>query len=69
MLGKALREGNEDQQLAAMDVYRIIPAKAVHVMKDIYALAKGQDGEIREAAFNTLWHLNAAGLDIPAYLD
>jgi hypothetical protein len=25
----------------------------------------GPDGEVREAAYNTLWHLAAAGIELP----
>jgi HEAT repeat protein len=65
MLARALKEGNEDQRLAAMDVYRNVPSIAFSVVSDLYHVLYGSDEEMREAAFNTLWHLDAAGIDLP----
>jgi energy-coupling factor transporter ATP-binding protein EcfA2 len=58
-----LREGSPDQTLAALDIFRrngnpgIFPA--------IYHLLYGEDKDIAESAYDTLWHLAATGSDIP----
>jgi HEAT repeat protein len=63
MLAKALREGSPDQVIAALDIYRrngednLFPA--------IYHLLYGEDQEIAEAAYNTVWQLAATGATIP----
>ncbi|HSG25510.1 MAG TPA: HEAT repeat domain-containing protein [Anaerolineales bacterium] len=64
LLVDALREGNEERQLAAMYIYRRTPSEAnvaVPVLKEIMS---GPEGEIREAAYYTLWHLRAAGVNL-----
>jgi HEAT repeat protein len=65
MLATALKEGNEDQQLAAMDIYRLKPSETRNVIPILYQIMNGPEGEIREAAYNTLWHLAAAGIELP----
>jgi hypothetical protein len=63
MLRLALREGSPEQALAAMGILGryaddgIFPA--------IYHLLYGEDQEVIEAAYNTLWHLAATGAEIP----
>ncbi|RPI31033.1 MAG: HEAT repeat domain-containing protein [Chloroflexota bacterium] len=64
LLLQALKSGNEQQRLAALDYISLkgdegfIPA--------IYHILFGSKGEIREAAFNTLWYLGAAGVKLPS---
>ncbi|MGD8458059.1 MAG: HEAT repeat domain-containing protein [Anaerolineales bacterium] len=65
MLSTALKEGNEDQRLAAMDIYRLKPSETKNVIQTLYQIMNGPDGEVREAAYNTLWHLAAAGIELP----
>ena len=65
MLIRAVQEGNEEHKLAAMDIFRQIPQKANGVLPDLYQLLSDLDHEIREAAFNTVWHIGAAGVPLP----
>jgi HEAT repeat protein len=65
MLELALKEGNGDQRLAAMSVYKAYPKNATNIVPEIYNLLYGGESEIREAAFNLLWHLDAAEVKIP----
>lgn len=63
MLATVLREGSSDESLAALDYYcrlgdeRIFPA--------IYHRLYGDDREIAESAYNTIWHLASTGAKIP----
>ncbi len=63
MLIRVLREGSPDQTFAALDLLQrygdpgIFPA--------IYHLLYGEDQEIAEAAYSTLWHLAGTGAEIP----
>ena len=61
---KALQEGSEEQQLAALhylslhgDVSAILP---------VYQLYFTSQNEVNNAALNTLWHLAAAGIELPS---
>jgi hypothetical protein len=59
MLAAALREGSEEARLAAMYVYRLKPEEARPVLEPLVELMRGGEGELREAAYHTLWHLDA----------
>lgn len=65
-IGLALREGNEEQRLAALDLMRQHPSAARNSLPDLYRSLYGPEGEIREAAFWTLWQVGAAGVDLPS---
>jgi HEAT repeat protein len=57
----AMKEGSEEQRLAALDTAgRIAEAQAVPFIKQIYECEKG---ELREAAYSALWRMAAAGID------
>ena len=59
LLRRALREGTEEQKLAALDYLRLFGnAEDVPIILSVQQIFPG---ELREAAFNTLWHLGAAG--------
>lgn len=59
----ALKEGNEEQRLSALDyLARYGEANAIPVILEIYAT---QRGEVCEAAYNTLWHIAASGVQLP----
>jgi len=59
----ALKEGKEEQRLAALEyLARYGDASATPLISQIYMSSQG---EIREAAYNTLWHNAAAGFRIP----
>lgn len=64
LLAAVLKEGNEEQRMAAMQIYLRKPAEAVAVIDTLLKIHSGPEGEIREAAYNTLWHLNAFGLNL-----
>jgi hypothetical protein len=62
LLLKALREGREEQQLAALDYLRQYGDEtAAGIIHEVY---QEYPGELRESAFNTLWHLSAAGISL-----
>jgi hypothetical protein len=65
MLATALREGNEDQRLAAMEIYRFKPRKAKNIIPNLYQIMNGPEGVLREAAYYTLWQLSTSGIDLP----
>jgi len=65
MLATALREGNEDQRLAAMETYRFKPRKAKNIIPNLYQIMNGPEGVLREAAYYTLWQLSTSGIDLP----
>jgi HEAT repeat protein len=59
LLMLALKEGKEEQRLAALEyLARYGESSALPVVLDIYT---ANQGELRESAFNTLWHITAAG--------
>jgi HEAT repeat protein len=64
MLETVLKEGNEEQRLAAMQIYRRKPGEAFSVINTLLKILKGPESEIREAAYITLWHLQAAGVNL-----
>jgi HEAT repeat protein len=66
MIYKALREGKEDDNIAAMEYLRQYPERAVEVIPDIYKHFYAAKGDLQEAALNTLWHLVAAGIELPS---
>ncbi len=64
LLLKSLQEGNEEQQLAALhylslngDTNSILP---------VYQVYFASQNEVNNAAFSTLWHLAAKGIDLPS---
>jgi len=61
---RALREGNEEQQLAALDYLRQYGDDSA--VPSIDQVGRRAPGDLREAAFNTLWHLSAAGVNLTA---
>jgi HEAT repeat protein len=60
LLRRALREGTEEQKLAALDYLRLFGNEGDIPL--ILSIQQDFPGELREAAFNTLWHLGAARL-------
>jgi hypothetical protein len=49
-----------------MDIYRLKPSETRSVIPTLYEIMNGPEGDVREAAYNTLWHLAAAGIRLPA---
>jgi HEAT repeat protein len=57
---RALKQGNLEQRLAALDYLRVFGDEIA--AREIDVLSREEYGELREAAYNTLWHLSAAGM-------
>ena len=64
LITDALITGTTDQKLAAMDRLRETPSVARTVLRELKALIKSNDDDLREAAYFTLWQLAASGLEI-----
>jgi HEAT repeat protein len=64
VLTKALKDGNEFERMAALDYVRLY-GNEDHIIQ-IYHILYGSQGELREVAFNTLWHLAATGITLPS---
>lgn len=60
----ALKDGNDDERLAALDYVRLYGND--NFVLQVYHLRYGSKDVLREAAFNTLWHLAAAGISLPS---
>jgi HEAT repeat protein len=62
LLLTALKEGDEEQKLAAMEYLRLHgDERALPLLYQILAV---DQGELREVAFTTLWHMAAAGISL-----
>jgi hypothetical protein len=64
LLIKALKDGEEGERIAALDYVRLYGTDEYIIQ--IYHLLYGSQGELREAALNTLWHLAATGIKLPS---
>jgi HEAT repeat protein len=64
ILAKALKEGDDARRMAALNYIRFIGGEDFIVQ--IYNLLYGGQGEMREAALNTLWHMAASGITLPS---
>ena len=60
----ALREGNEEQKLAALDYLGLKGDSST--TPEIYDVYNQKHGDIREAAINTLWQQASMGYEIQA---
>jgi HEAT repeat protein len=63
LLYQALQEGDEDQRLAAM--YYLSRKGNESTVLPLYHTYFPSTGDVREAAFETLWNLSAAGVELP----
>jgi len=64
LLLTSLKEGDEEQKLAAIEYLRLHgDERALPILYQI--LSVGQ-GDLREVAFTTLWHMAAAGISLPS---
>ena len=62
LLIRALRDGGEELRLEALDYLRVNGINdLIPTIIEVYHTSLG---EVREAAFNTLWHLSASGFEI-----
>jgi HEAT repeat protein len=64
LLLRALQEGSMEQALAAMEYLRIYGDELA--VAPLFNIMANTQGEIQDEAFNTLWHLAAAGVKLPA---
>ena len=64
MLATALKEGDEETKLAAMHLFRKAPSEAYSVIEPLMEIMNGPEGEIREAAYHTLWQLKNTGIPL-----
>lgn len=64
LLLTALAEGSSEQQLAALDYLKLNPNN--EALPQLYEMLEQGSDDLQEAAFNTLWHNAAAGMDITA---
>ena len=60
---QAVREGNEDQRLAAL-AFLETHGRASAVLP-CYHSYYGERGELRECAYRTIWHLGTGGVPLP----
>lgn len=63
LLLKALKEGREEERLAALAYLRRTPSEGV--VRSIIEAAHIEDSELREAAYQTIWELASGGLALP----
>ena len=63
LLFKALREGNLEQRLAAMEVLKRHGKE--NAIYPLYELYFSGEGDLREAAYQTLWRLSTSGVTMP----
>lgn len=64
LIHQAALKGDEEQRLQALDYLRLTGgADSIHHLYQIYF---GTSGEFHEAAFNALWNLDAAGIELPS---
>ena len=64
LLLTALKEGDEEQKLAAMEYLCLHGDERALPM--LYQILIDDQGELREVAFTTLWHMAAAGISLPS---
>ncbi len=65
-LMSALRDGDPEEKLAAMDYLRRSPEEAKSAFSELYNLLYGSEEDLSEAALNTLWQVAGAGVELPA---
>jgi len=63
LLLKALQDGKEERVLAALDYLRQYGDE--HAILPLYQLFYNSQGDVQDAACNTLWHLAASGVTLP----
>jgi HEAT repeat protein len=63
LLIKALAEGTDEQRIAALDRLALLATK--EAIPGIYQVLANGQGDLREAAFNSLWHMAVSGVDLP----
>jgi HEAT repeat protein len=64
LLVKALKDGDEDQKIAALAYLRLRGAEDSIIQ--LYNTFYASEGALHEAAFDALWHIAATGIDLPS---
>jgi HEAT repeat protein len=64
LLLRALKEGSIEERLAAMEYLHQSIDQGMLV--EIYNLQYGEEKNLREAAYNLLWHLDLGGIELPS---
>ncbi|MCK6568370.1 MAG: hypothetical protein DCC59_10590 [Chloroflexi bacterium] len=59
----ALKDGDPEARLASLQLLKYAPQAIV--LRQIYEAMRRDDPELRECAFNILWELNSAGVQLP----
>jgi HEAT repeat protein len=63
ILLKALKDGNAEERLAALNYLRHTPSEGV--VRGLYHAIRSDDAELREAAYQAVWELASGGVAIP----
>ncbi|MEW6718661.1 MAG: HEAT repeat domain-containing protein [Chloroflexota bacterium] len=63
MLLRMVKEGTPSQIVAALDRLTHIPSEAI--ISPLYHALSSTQGTVQEAVYNTLWHVSAAGINLP----
>lgn len=63
LLYRSLKEGKDEERLAALYYLSRNPEEGA--VLPVYQVYFALRGDVREAAVNTLWHLAAAGIELP----
>lgn len=64
MLFRALKEGNIDEKIAALDV--LARRGDDGIFPEVYNLLYGSDSELADAAFHAIWYVHRMGRKIPS---
>ena len=64
ILRQLLADGDPEEQKAALNYLAIVPDPGV--VPQLYELLYGGIGELKEAAYDSLWFLAASGVELPS---
>jgi HEAT repeat protein len=63
LLIKALKDGNTDERLGALNRLRRTPSEGV--IKNLFEAIQNTDSELRETAYQAIWEMASGGLSLP----
>ena len=63
LLLKALKDGNTDERLGALNRLRRTPSEGV--IKNLYEAIQDTDSELRETAYQVVWEMASGGIPLP----
>jgi HEAT repeat protein len=66
MLRRALNKGTPDEKIAAFEA--IVWAAAEELGLEIHNALQSPEAHLRDAAYEALWRLNAAGIEVPTFV-